>query len=147
MAGATYSISSPDLTEQVKRLGVAEVERVVNKHAFPAMQRSVVSMKEGWKQVAAFKEGIYRGTLKMEIKEVAGGRFLQGSIRTFAMSPRGFPYPRALEDSVRYHYRSTRQQGRRTAGQVASMFKNRMPQYRKLFRKANDLIVKDLAVK
>lgn len=147
MAGIQATIESPDLTEQIKRLGAANVNRVVNKHAFPAMQKSVVNMWSGWKQIAPVKEGFYRGTLKMDIKEIAGGRILQGSVRTFAMSPTGFPYPRALEDSVRYHYRSTGQRGRRTAGQVVDMFNNRKPQFKKQFRKAQIDIVKDLAVK
>ena len=147
MAGVTASITSPDLAKQVELLGPANVERVVNKHAFPAMQNSVRSMLAGWKDVAAVDTGFYKGTLKMEIKSLASGRILQGSVKTFAMSPGGFPYPRALEDSVRYHYRSTRRQGRRTAGQVIKMYQARIPTVRKLFIKASNLITKDLAVK
>ena len=147
MAGVTAAITSPDLAKQVKLLEPANVNRVVNKHAFPAMQNSVRSMLAGWKDVAAVDTGFYKGTLKMEIKSMAGGRILHGAVRTFAMSPGGFPYPRALEDSVRYHYRSTRRQGRRTAGQVVKMYLARIPAVRKLFVKASDLIVKDLAVK
>jgi hypothetical protein len=147
MAGVTAAITSPDLAKQVKLLGIDNVNRVVNKHAFPAMQMSVRSMLAGWKDVAAVDTGFYKGTLKMEIKSLASGRILQGSVKTFAISPGGFPYPRALEDSVRYHYRSTRRQGRRTAGQVVKMYLARIKVVRKLFIKASDLIVKDLAVK
>ena len=146
MAGVTAAITSPDLAKQVKLLGPANVNRVANKHAFSALQMSVRSMLAGWKDVAAVDTGFYKGTLKMEIKSLASGRILQGSVKTFAMSPGGFPYPRALEDSVRYHYRSTRRQGQRTAGQVIKMYLARIPTVRKLFIKANDLIVKDLAV-
>ena len=147
MAGVTAAITSPDLAKQVKLLGPANVNRVANKHAFSALQMSVRSMLAGWKDVAAVDTGFYKSTLKMEIKSLASGRILQGSVKTFAMSPGGFPYPRALEDSVRYHYRSTRRQGRRTAGQVVKMYLARIPGVRKLFVKASDLIVKDLAVK
>ena len=147
MAGVTSSISSPDLTEQVKLLSAANVERVVNKHAFPAMQKAVVSMLSIWKNVAAVNTGLYKGTLKMAIRPLASGRILQGSVKTFAMSRTGFPYPRALEDSTRYHYRSTRREGQRTAGKVVKMFLSKIPLYKKLFIKASDLIVKDLAVK
>lgn len=147
MAGVTAAITSPDLAKQIKLLGIDNINRVVNKRAFPAMQMSVRSMLVGWKDMAAVDTGFYKGTLKMEIKKLASGRILQGAVRTFAMSPAGFPYPRALEDSVRYHYRSTRRQGRRTAGQVIKMYKARIPTIRKLFIKASNLIVKDLAVK
>ena len=147
MAGVTAAITSPDLAKQVKLLSPVHVNRVADKHAFSAMQMSVRSMLVGWKDVAAVDTGFYKGTLKMEIKSLASGRILQGSVKTFAMSPGGFPYPRALEDSVRYHYRSTRRSGRRTAGQVIKMYQARIPAVRKLFIKANDKIVKDLAVK
>ncbi len=147
MAGVTASITSPDLMKQVQLLGTRNVNRVTDKHGFSAMQMSVRSMIAGWKDVAAVDSGIYRGTLKMEIKPLAGGRILQGSVKTFATSSSGFPYPRALEDSVRYHYRSTRRQGQRTAGQVVKMFQARIPQINKLFIAANNKIVNDLAVK
>lgn len=147
MAGVTAAITSPDLAKQVKLLGIDNVNRVTDKHAFSAMQISVRTMLAGWKDVAAVDTGFYKGTLKMEIKRLASGRILQGSVKTFATSPAGFPYPRALEDSVRYHYRSTRRQGQRTAGQLIKMYQARIPAVRKLFIKANDKIVKDLAVK
>ena len=147
MAGVTASITSPDLTKQIALLNPVNVNRVVDKRAFSAMQTSVIIMDVGFKDVAAVESGFYKGTLKMEIKKLAGGRIIQGSVKTFATSPAGFPYPRALEDSVRYHYRSTRRRGQRTAGQLIKMFNNRKPQVDKLFIKANDNIVKDLAVK
>ncbi len=147
MAGVTASITSPDLTKQVKLLGIVNVNRVVNKHAFPAMQNATKSMLAGWRDVAAVDTGFYKGTLKMEIKSLASNRILQGSVKTFAMSPTGFPYPRALEDSTRYHYRSTRRSGQRTAGQVIKKFLTRLPLYKKQFNRAGDKIVKDLAVK
>ena len=37
-------------------------------------------------------------------------------VSTDRLSPRGFPYPRALEDSPRYHYRRTARQGLPTKG-------------------------------
>ena len=147
MAGVTASFTSPDLTKQVALLNPVNVNRVVDKRAFSAMQMSVRSMHVGFKDVAAVDTGFYKGTLKMEIKKLAGGRIIQGSVKTFATSPAGFPYPRALEDSVRYHYRSTKRSGQRTAGQVSRMFLARIPTYNKLFIAANNLIVKDLAVK
>lgn len=147
MAGVTASISSPDLEKQVQLLGSVNVNRVVNKHGFGALQMSVQQMITGWKDVAAVDEGFYKATLKMEVKEIAGGTIIQGAVRTFAMSPAGFPYPRALEDSTRYHYRSTKRRGQQTAGQVVRMFRNRLPQINKLFARAGNRIVKDLAVK
>ena len=147
MAGVTSSISSPDLAKQVVLLGPVNVNRVTDKHAFSAMQMSVRSMHTGFKDVAAVDTSFYKNTLKMEVKSFSAGSILQGSVKTFARSPAGFPYPRALEDSVRYHYRSTKRQGQRTAGQVARMFLNRIPVYQKLFAAAGDKIVKDLAVK
>lgn len=147
MAGVTASITSPDLEKQVELLNPVTVDRIVNKRAFPAMKSSVQNMHIGFRDVAAVDTGFYRDTLKMEMKWMASRTILHGAVRTFAKSGGGFPYPRALEDSVRYHYRSTRRQGQRTAGQVAKMFLNRMPLYKKLFNSAARLITNDLAVK
>jgi len=147
MAGVTASVVSPDLMKQVQLLGPVNVNKVVNKQAMGAMQVSVRQMFTGWQGVAAVDTGLYKNTLKMEIKSIAGNRIIQGAVRTFAVSPRGFPYPRALEDSTRYHYRSTRRRGQRTAGQVVKMFRNKLPEINKLFIKANDNIVRSLVVK
>ena len=147
MAGVTASITSPDLAKQIILLSPANVNRVVNKRAFPAMQSSVRLMLTGWKDVAAVDTGLYKATLKMEIKSLASGRIIQGSVKTFAVSRAGFPYPRALEDSTRYHYRSTRRRGQQTAGKVVKMYQARIPQVNKLFISANNKIVLDLAVK
>lgn len=147
MAGVTASITSPDLAKQIVLLSPVNVNRVVNKFAMGAMQVSIRQMFTGWQGVAAVDNGHYRNTLKMEIKSLAGGRIIQGAVRTFAVSPAGFPYPRALEDSTRYHYRSTKRRGQQTAGKVVKMFQNKLPEINKLFIKANDNIVKSLVVR
>lgn len=145
--GLSLNISSPDLTEQVKKFGAATVNKIIDRFSRPAMNNSVKIMLTGWRDIAAVDTGRYKNTLKTEVKTIASGRILQGAVRTFAASRTGFPFPRALENSVRYHYRSTKRQGQRTAGKLAMTFKANTPTVIKQFANANDKIVKALAVK
>jgi len=139
------TIEYPKVQQQIFKL--MNAEKRADKIAFPAMMASVRIMYVGWREVAAVDTSYYKNTLKMEVEHIAGTKFLQGAVRTFATSSRGFPYPRALEDSTRYHYRSTSRRGQRTAGQVARMFLNRRPLVLKQFASAGQKLVKDLEVK
>lgn len=145
MAGLTISIKSPDLKKQ--GILLKRAPKKLDQSLGRNMQTSVRMTHVGWRAVAAVKTGLYRNTLKPEIKTLASKTILQGAVRSFTRSPQGFPYPRALEDSTRYHYRSTRRRGQRTAGQVIKNFKRIVPTIRKLFKKGNDDLIKSLKVK
>lgn len=78
-------------------------------------------MSDGMKAVAPLGEGVYLGSITDDVR-VIDENWVQAVAGTDVRSSKGFPYPRALEESVRYHYRSTRFKGRRTAGQMSRMF-------------------------
>jgi len=143
--GLSLTVMSPDLKRQVKLFD--NINKIVDRFAKPAMNNSVKIMLTGWRDIAAVVTGLYKNTLKTEVKTIDSGRILQGAVRTFAASRAGFPYPRALENSTRYHYRSTKRQGQRTAGKLAMTFKANTPTVVKQFKGANDKTVKALAVK
>lgn len=145
MAGLTISLRSPDL----KKFGITlkRAPKLLDKSISKNMQTSVKMTKTGWRSVAAVATGRYRNTLKQGIRHLASKTILQGGVRSFTRSAKGFPYPRALEDSVRYHYRSTSRRGQRTAGQVIKMFKRIKPTVIRLFKAGNDAVIKSLKVK
>ena len=90
---------SPDLKRQVKLFD--NINKNVDRFSRPAMNNSVKIMLTGWRDIAAVDTGLYKNTLKTEVKTIASGRILQGAVRTFVASRTGFPYPRALENSTR----------------------------------------------
>jgi hypothetical protein len=141
----SLNIESPDLKAQVMKF--LQVDRIVDRRVKPAMQKSVALSHTGWRNVAAVDTGHYRNTLQSNIQSMAGGRIIQGSVKTFAVSPTGFPYPFALENSTRYHYRRTSKRGQQTAGQITRMFKRITPSINQHFFTAQILITNDLAVK
>lgn len=145
MAGLTISFTIPDLKKQVFLFKRAP--KVYAKNIMEALQAGVKQTHTGWRDVAAVETGHYRNTLKPEIKSIASAKTIQGAVRSFATSTAGFPYPRALEESVRYHYRSTRRRGQRTAGKVVKMFLRLKPTIQKGIKAAVDKTVKSMVVK
>lgn len=139
------TIEIPKLAEQKKRFRLGP--KLQDKNTKTAMQNAVRLSHAGWRDIAAVETTRYRSTLKPGIKSIAGSKILQGSVKTFATSAQGFPFPRALESSTRYHYRATRRRGQRTAGQLVKMFKRLKNPIDKLFKHANDLTVIGMKVR
>lgn len=139
------NIEAEDVVKQANKF--ANLRKIIDKHTFPAMQKSVNLMLAGWRDVAAVDTGFYRDGLKSGVQNVGGTSILQGFVATNARSRRGFPYPSALERSPKFHYRSTRRRGQQTAGQVSRMFLGLQPTLNKLFAEAQEKIIKDLQVK
>ncbi len=139
------TISAPDIDKQIALFG--NQNKIIERFTRSAMADSTKLMLAGWRDVAAVETEKYKNTLKMEVKSIASGRILQGSIRSFARSDRGFPYPRALENSTIYHYRATKRRGQRTAGKLARAFLSTIPLVNKNFARASVKIVNALAVK
>lgn len=142
--GLNITIEAPKL--KVQAVKISKVNASIKKHGTNAMNAAVKLTKAGWRSVAAEETGFYKNTLQEEVKAIAGN-IIQGAVRTFAQSRTGFPFPRALEDSVKYHYRGTRRRGQRTAGQVTRMFKRLRPVIQRLFGSAQEKIIKDLVVR
>lgn len=132
-----------DLQQQLAKF--AMYPAIVEKHVRRAMKQGVTHYQVGWQAVAPVDTGAYRGGIKQEIKGV--GMEIEGIISTSQRSPRGFPYPKALEESPRYHYRRTERRGQRTMGQVRKMVKREAHRVHKYFGSALGRIVKELAVR
>jgi len=97
-----------------------------------------------WKAISPIDTGRYRGSLQPRIRMIAGIR--QAIVSTNVRSAAGFPYPRALEDSTRYHYRSTARQGQETTGHVAKVARKLTPQVRAESKKTTDEALKAMKV-
>ena len=141
----TFDITSPDLVEQAQQFEA--LPALIVSELGKTATRSGQILELGWQGVAARDTNFYANTLQMEITEIAGTLpEAQTAVFTNAHSEHGFPYPRALEDSVRYHYRSTARKGQRTAGQVNRMFKSKQAPITVLFKKLGDGILTFLSI-
>ncbi len=139
----TISLTAPDVTKQVQKL--SNFDREYIRAARAVAQNTSRLMQSGWKSVAAVESGRYRGSIIAKVRSPAS-KFVQAVASTSMRSPGGFPYPRALEDSTRYHYRGTGRRGQRTAGQVFRKFKTLTPQFAKALKSLGDLLVKKMKV-
>ncbi len=138
-----YSVESEDISRQIDKL--RRYDGLYTKHITKAQSANVQQVHKRWWFIAPIDRGLYRRTLKKEVKRFVGGEIV-GIVGTDAMS-KGFPYPAALEQSPRYHYRSTGKKGQRTMGQVKKMLKKAGRRIDLEFRKAINRITKDLEVR
>lgn len=137
------SVTIPLLDQQIRKF--ADFERIYLKHVKAMQQRNSMLMKVGWQAVAPRRTGLYMTSIMASVRQVSGEVHAVAS--TNVRSPGGFPYPRALEESTRYHYRSTGRRGQQTAGQVAKMFRGLRKQFDGEAQKTGDAIMKDLVVR
>jgi len=97
-----------------------------------------------WKAISPIDTGRYRGSIQPRIRKIAG--IHQAAAGTGVRSATGFPYPRALEDSTRYHYRSTARRGQPTAGHAAGVGRKLSPKVRAESKALTDKIIKKMKV-
>ncbi|MCK5564539.1 MAG: hypothetical protein KAJ07_04780 [Planctomycetes bacterium] len=142
---AAFNITSPDLVKQEALFEALQVFLPKKKRVTARQGGNLLLL--GWQEVAARDTGFYANTLDMEIKEIAGTTpITQTAVFTNARSSKGFPYPRALEESTRYHYQSTTRKGQSTAGQVSLMFKNKEDDLEILLAILGNEIIEFLAI-
>lgn len=128
--GIHFTVQTPkELDELIKSFDKPEKE--IRDAARGPMMEAGKMIASGWQGVAAVDTGRYKGNIHDEIIEIPGV-LLQAKVSTNVTSPQGFPYPRALEDSERYHYRSTQRVGQKTAGKIVEMFKGMRDELNKL---------------
>src|SRR3990172_448235 len=108
------SMTIPKLDSQIKLL--LNYPTVWRRHVIGMQQNNARLMKTGWQNVAARRTGLYVSRIMDQVRMVTGE--IHAVASTDVRSPRGFPYPLALEESTRYHYRSTGRSGQPTAGKV-----------------------------
>ena len=139
----TYEIEIKGLTEQIRRLNRFEVTAF--RHFKGAAEQSVKLLERNWKMIAPVKTNRYRSSIHGEVKSVVGTDVV-AVCGTNVKSDKGFPYPAALEQSMRYHYRSGPRKGQLTYNRVARVLKWAQGSIKARFNKAVRNIVKDLEI-
>jgi len=138
-----FTLRFPDLDKQITKL--QGFERVFGQEARKLGKQTSILMRRGWRGVAAYETGHYRQSIDTRVEDIAKTH-VQAIAETDVRSSKGFPYPRALEESTRYHYRSTSRVGRRTAGQVTRVFKGLKGTFEKLQERMTETIINKLVV-
>jgi len=138
-----YEIEIKGLTEQVMKLN--RFPHYAGRRFKDAAEGSVKLLERNWKIVAPVDTGRYRASIAGRVKSVAGASVV-AVVGTNVTSARGFPYPYALEHSMRYHYRRGPRQGQFTFNRVRRVLKRAQGSIKRRFNKAVKLIVKDLEI-
>jgi len=138
-----YEIEIKGLTEQITKLNRFEVTAF--RHFKGAAEESVKLLERDWKMIAPVKTGQYRSSIAGRVKSIVGTDVV-AAVGTNVTSPKGFPYPAALEHSQRYHYRRGPRQGQLTYNRVRRVLKRAQGSIKRRFNKAVKLIVKDMEI-
>ena len=139
----SYEIEIKGLTEQIRKLNRFEITAF--RHFKGAAEESVKLLERNWKMIAPVKFNRYRSSIHGEVKSVVGTDVV-AVCGTNVKSDKGFPYPAALEQSMRYHYRRGPRKGQFTYNRVARVLKNAQSSIKARFNKAVRNIVKDLEI-
>lgn len=143
MIPPTYEIEIKGLTEQIRKL--RNFDAIAGRRFRSAGETSIKFLERGWKIDAPVDTGRYRSSITGQVKSVVGASIV-AVVGTNVMSDRGFPYPAALEESARYHYRRGPRMGQPTMGRVKRILKNARKTIQKTFDSAVKRIVKDLEI-
>ena len=135
-------LKAPNIDEQIRLL--KGFDKAYNRFTNESLDEGNDLVGRGWRAVAAVKDGTYKSNISSKVETVAGA--FHGITSTDVRSGAGFPYPLALEESTRYHYRSTRFRGRRTAGMATRMFKKLKGSLNVIHAKIGPKLVKFLSV-
>ena len=138
----SYELEVKGFDEQIRKL--ANFNRIANKHMRQAGLESVALLERKWKEVAPVDTGRYRSSIAGRV-QVMGGNVV-GIVGTNVRSARGFPYPKALEESRRYHYRAGPRAGQYTMNRVKRLFKKTEATIKSKFNKAVRKVVKELEI-
>ena len=146
MTAPTYEIEVRGLTEQIRKLN--RFDHIAGRYFKEAAEGSVKLLERNWKIIAPVRligGGRYRSSIAGRVKSIAGANVV-AVVGTDAVSDKGFPYPAALEESKRYHYRSGPRQGQFTFNRVRRVLKKARGSIKRRFNKAVRNIIKDLEV-
>ena len=139
----SYEIEIRGLTEQIRKLNRFEITAF--RHFKAAAEDSVKLLERKWKMIAPVKTNLYRASIAGRVKSVVGANVV-AVCGTNVKSDKGFPYPAALEQSMRYRYRGGPRKGQLTYNRVARVLKNAQGSIKARFNKAVRNIVKDLEI-
>lgn len=137
-----YEMEVKGFSEQIRKL--ANFNRIADKHMRQAGLESVALLERNWKQVAPVDTGRYRSSIAGRVRTLGGE--VVGVVGTNVRSAKGFPYPAALEESRRYHYRSGPRRGQFTMNRVKRLFKRAQQSIKSKFNKAVKNVVKELEI-
>ncbi len=143
MTAPTYEIEVKGLTEQIMKLN--RFDHIAGRYFKEAAEGSIKLLERNWKMIAPVDTGRYRGSITGQVKSVAGANVV-AVVGTNVVSDKGFPYPAALEESKRYHYRVGPRQGQFTFNRVRRVLKKARGSIKRRFNKAVKNIIKDLEV-
>ena len=142
----TYEIETKGFTEQIRKLARFEI------YAFRAFKEaaegSIKLLERNWKKIAPVRligGGRYRSSITGRVKSVVGTNVV-AVVGTNVTSAKGFPYPAALENSMRYRYRAGPRQGQFTFNRVRRVLKRARGSIKRRFNKAVKRVVKDLEI-
>lgn len=138
----TYEVEVRGFDEQIRKL--ANFDRIANKHMRKAGLESVALLERKWKEVAPVDTGRYRSSIAGRVRIMGGS--VVGIVGTNVKSAKGFPYPAALEESRRYHYRTGPRAGQYTMHRVKRLFKRAEGSIKSRFNKAVKKVIKELEV-
>jgi len=138
----SYEVEVKGFDEQIRKL--QGFNRVANKHMRQAALGSVALLERKWKPVAAVHTGRYRSSIAGRVN-IQGGTVV-GIVGTNVRSARGFPYPAALEESRRYHYRAGPRRGQFTMNRVKRLFKRAATAINRKFNAAVKKVIKELEI-
>jgi hypothetical protein len=138
----TYEVVTKGFDKQITKL--KGFNRIANKHLRRASLESTTLLERKWKMDAPVDTGRYRSSIAGRVRTL--GSEVVGIVGTNVRSATGFPYPAALEESKRYHYRTGPRAGMPTMGRVKRLFKVAQEQILNSFKKARDRIIKELEI-
>ena len=138
----TYEIELKGFDEQIQKL--ARFNQIANKHMKQAGLESVALLERKWKMDAPVDKGRYRSSIAGRVSTISSE--VVGIVGTNVRSATGFPYPAALEEGRRYHYRTGPRRGTPTMGRVKKLFKRAQTAINKRFNEAIRKVVKELEI-
>jgi len=138
----SYEVEVRGFDKQIMKL--ANFDRIANKHMRQAGLESTALLERKWKQVAPVDTGRYRSSIAGRV-QIQGGSVV-GIVGTNVRSARGFPYPKALEESRRYHYRAGPRRGQFTMNRVKRLFKRTEAAIKTKFNRAVKRVLKELEI-
>lgn len=138
----SYELEVEGFDEQIRKL--ANFDKIANKHMKQAGLESTALLERKWKEVAPVDTGRYRSSITSRV-QIIGGNVI-GIVGTNVRSARGFPYPKALEESQRYRYRAGPRRGQFTFNRVKRLFKRAEAAIKSKFNRAVKRVVKELEI-
>lgn len=139
----TYEVKLKGFDEQIAKL--KRFDSIAQKHTRTATNKSVMLLERKWKIIAPVDTGRYRSSIAGRVRLMTGMETV-GIVGTNVRSATGFPYPAALEESRRYHYRRGPRRGQFTMNRVKRILKRARGAIKKEFNKAIKSIIKELTI-